>query len=85
MFVKRGFEPAFPQPATMQPLRRQRVHFPHDHACVDIGSAEQFERPRGTSPLRKRRALEHHRARVSARHPQIRGIGAWLGPPDKIF
>ena len=47
---------------------------------IDIGSAEQFERPRGAAPFRERRALEHHRARIGARHPQIRRVGTGIDP-----
>ena len=45
-----------------------------------IGRAEQFERPRGAAPLRQRRALDHDGARIGARHPKVRRVGAWVDP-----
>src|ERR1700680_4081534 len=69
MFVERGLEPAIAQAATIEPPRRQGDHFLHDSAGIDIGSAEQFERAGGAAPFRERRALDHHRARIGARHP----------------
>ena len=49
-------------------------------ARIDVGSAEQFERPRGAAAFRERRALEHHRAGIGARHPQIRRVGTGIDP-----
>ena len=69
VFVKRRLEPAVAQVAAFEPVWRERLHFLDDRARIDIGSAEQFERPRGAAPFRKRRALDHHGARVGARHP----------------
>ena len=39
-----------------------------------------FERPSGAAPFRERRALEHHRPRIGARHPQVRCIGTGIDP-----
>ena len=36
---------------------------------LEVGCAEQLERPGRAPPLGKRGALEHDRARVAARHP----------------
>src|SRR5262249_25456797 len=40
VFVKRGLEPAFAQVATLQPLRRQGIHFLQHSARIDIWSTE---------------------------------------------
>ncbi len=80
MFVKRGFEPALAQAATIEPARGKDLHFHHDCPRIDIGSAELFERPSGAAPFRERRALEHHRPRIGARHPQVRCVGTGIDP-----
>ena len=49
-------------------------------ARVDVGRAEQFQRPRGAAPFRERRAFDHHRAGIGARHPQVRRVGAGIDP-----
>ena len=43
---------ALAQPATTEPGRRERGHFLHDGSRIDIGRAEQLERPRGAAPFR---------------------------------
>src|SRR5580704_17360602 len=80
MFVKRGFEPAIAQAATTKPLRRKSEHLLYDRSRIDIGSAEHFERSRGAAPFRERRAFEHHRARIGARHEKVWRIGTRIDP-----
>ena len=46
----------------------ERLHIRNDSPGIDIGSAEQLERPRGAAALGERRAFQHHRARIGARH-----------------
>ena len=80
MLVKRGFEPTFTQAASLQPFGSTILHFLYDGAGVDVWSAEQFERPRGTSALRKRCSLQHDCAGIGASHPEIGCIGAGVDP-----
>ena len=47
---------------------------------VEIGRAEQLQRPRGAATFGERRALQHHRAGVAARHREVRRVGARVHP-----
>src|SRR5689334_2741278 len=69
VFVEGGFEPAVAQTATMQPLRRQSVHFSNDAPGVNVGRTEHFERPGGAASFRESCSFKHYRAGIGARHP----------------
>ena len=49
-------------------------------ARVDVGRAEQLERPGRAAPFGQRRAFEHHRAGIGARHPQVGRVRAGVDP-----
>src|SRR6185369_1143110 len=46
----------------------------------EVGRAEELERTRGAPAFGERGALEHDRAGVAARHPEIRCVGARVDP-----
>jgi hypothetical protein len=47
---------------------------------IQIRSTEKLQWARRAAPLRERRPLEHHRAGIAARHPQVRGVRAGIDP-----
>src|SRR5262245_30430125 len=80
MLMERRLEPAIAEAATMKPLRRERLPGLDDLACIDVRGAEGFKWPCRATSFRERRALDHHRARVGARHPEVRRVGAGIDP-----
>ena len=80
VLVERRLEPTGPQPAAAQPLRRELVHFPEERLGLEVGSAEDFQRPRGPAAFRQGRALEHDRAGITARHGEARSVGTRVHP-----
>jgi len=50
-FVEGRLKPDFTQFAAREPVRRQALHLVHHIARIDVGGAEQFERPRGAAPF----------------------------------
>ncbi|ENO77337.1 sulfate transporter [Thauera sp. 63] len=80
VLVEGGLEPAVAQHAAAQPVRRQGAHVGDDRAGVEVGRAEQLQRPGGAAAFGQRRAFQHHGAGVSARHPQVGRVGAGVDP-----
>src|SRR5262249_1044871 len=80
MFVKRRFEPALAQTATIKPPRSNDLHFLHDCSRIKIGSAEQFERPSCAASFRERRALDHHGPPITPRPPQVCSLVTRIDP-----
>src|SRR5512144_83186 len=80
MFVKRGLKPALTQPAPAHPLRRQRGHFRQQLSRFEIGRAEKLQRARRAPSFRQIRAFQHYSSRITAGHPEIRGIGTRIYP-----
>ena len=57
------------------------MHFAEHRLRIDIGRAEQhFQRPRGAAPFAQRRAFQHHRARIGARHVDVGSVGRRVDP-----
>ena len=80
VLVERRLEPGFAQPAALQPLRREALHFLAQASCIDVGRAEQLQRPGGAAAFGERGALEHHRAGIAARHRDARRVRAGIDP-----
>ncbi len=83
VLVEGRLEPAGAQPAAGQPVRRrlrQGLHFLEQRWRIDVGRAEEFQRPRGAASLGQRRPLEHHRAGVAARHREVGRVRAGVDP-----
>ena len=80
VLMKRGLEPAGPQPTATHPWRCERTHLCQQCAHVQIRRTEQFQRPGGPTTFRQGRGFEHHRARIAARHPEIGRVGTRVDP-----
>ena len=80
VLVEHGLKPTGTQLATTQPRRRQRPHLRQQRRDIQIRGAQQLQRPRRAAAFRERRALEHHRTGITARHPQVRGVGTRVHP-----
>ena len=80
VLVEGRLEPHVAQDAAAQPLRRQRLHLRDHRPRVDIRRPEQLQRSCRPPPFRQGRAFQHHRARIGARHRQVRRIRAGIDP-----
>ena len=80
MLVEGRLEPALAKRAAAQPVRRELGHRARERASVDVGRAEELERARRSAPLGERGAFQHHRARIAARHGDVRRIRARVDP-----
>ena len=80
MLVEGRFEPAIAQSAAFQPVRREAAHLVDHRLAVDVGRPEDFQRARRSAAFGEGGALQHHRARISPRHPEVGRIGAGVDP-----
>ncbi len=78
--MKRGLEPAGPQPTAIHPWRCQQTHLRQQHPHVQIRRTQHLQWPCGPTTFRQRRGFEHHRARIAARHPEIGCVGTRVDP-----
>ena len=80
MLVEGRLEPAVAQPAAIQPVWGQFLHFGDHRTGVDIRRAEQFERARRAPSFRQRGAFQHDRSSVTACHRQVGCVRAGVDP-----
>jgi len=80
MLVEGRLEPHVAQAAAGEPFGRELSHLGDDGARIDVGRAEQLERPGGAAALRQHRPFQHHRASIGARHIDVGGVRARVDP-----
>ncbi len=80
MLVEGRLEPHLPEFAPREPVRRDPLHLRQHRPSVDIGCAEQLQRPRRAASFAQSRALKHHRPGIAARHVKVGRIGGRVDP-----